>query len=92
MVGVDHGGKEMIDILFSGTQSAVLPIRIEQGIKEHIFKANPQARTDAAFQVLLTYQIQGSYYAYAHNRKDLGDEKVLDILDKIASHMNSLAI
>ena len=69
-----------------------IAIRIEPGIKEHIFKGNPQAMSDAAFRVLLSYQIQGSYYAYSQNRKELGDEKVLDILDQIASHMRMFRI
>lgn len=84
-----YSHQSVIDILFSGSQSAVLPISIERGIKEHIFKVNSEARNDAAFLVLLSYQIQGSYYAYTQNRKDFGDEQVLDILDKIASHMRA---
>lgn len=87
-----YSHQSLIDILFSGTQSAILPISIEQGVKDHIFKVTPDARRDAAFVVLLTYQIQGSYYAYTQNRKELGDEKVLDILDKVSSHMRTFSL
>jgi AcrR family transcriptional regulator len=85
-----YSHQNLIDILFSGTQAAVLPIRIEQGIKEHIFNIDPKAQKDAKLRVLLTYQIQGSYYAYTQNRKELGDEQVLDILDKVSFHMRTL--
>ena len=37
----------------------MLPIRIEQGIREHIFAIVPERRDDAAFNIRLTYQVQG---------------------------------
>ena len=75
--------QHLIDILFSGTQASVLPIRIEQGIREHIFAIVPERRDDAAFNIRLTYQVQGAYYAYSENQRRFGPDAVLAELDGI---------
>ncbi len=75
--------QHLIDILFSGTQASVLPIRIEQGIREHIFAIVPERRDDAAFNIRLTYQVQGAYYAYSENQRRFGLDAVLAELDGI---------
>ncbi len=79
--------QHLIDILFSGNQAASLPASIEQGIKNYIYQIQPAAKEDAVFNVLLSYQIQGGFYAYMENRKLLGDEKILQILDGISMHL-----
>ena len=44
------------------------------------------------FNVLLSYQIQGGFYAYMENRKMLGDESILYLLDEISRQLNSFQI
>ena len=78
-----HAQQHLIDILFSGTQASVLPIRIESALKEHIFRILPDTRDDARFNIFLTYQFQGCYYAYLENRRRFGDRQVLDALKDI---------
>ena len=75
--------QSLIDILFSGTQASVLPRRIEQGVREHIFAIVPAYREDAAFNIRLTYQVQGAYYAYGENVRGFGVERVLGELESI---------
>lgn len=75
--------QNLIDILFSGTQASVLPIYLEQRLKEHVFSVLPDLKNDARINILLTYQIQGGYYAYLENHKQFGDERVMEILDEI---------
>ena len=79
--------QSLIDILFSGNQAAVLPGSIEQGIKEYVFRTTPGASHDKALNVLLSYQIYGSYYAYWKNYKRFGNDQVLDTLDAITVHI-----
>lgn len=76
--------QHLIDILFSGNQAVALPSSIEQGIKECIYRAKPEKKEDAVFHVLLSYQIQGGFYAYMENRRRLGDESILTLLDEIS--------
>lgn len=77
----------LIDTLFSGSQAAVLPGSIEQGLKEYAFRTIPDARNDKNLNVLLSYQIYGSYYAYWNNYRQFGIAQVLDILDTISMHI-----
>ena len=83
-----YSHQSLIDILFSGNQAAVLSNSIEQGVRECVFRARPDARSDARFQILLSYQIQGGYYAYMENQKEFGHEQVLKVLDEISSLFN----
>jgi len=75
--------QSIVDILFSGTQEAVLPVSVERKLKEYIFEFIPEKRNDAKFNVLLTYKILGGYYAYAKNENKFGGQVVLDVLEKI---------
>ncbi len=81
--------QSLINTLFSGNQAAVLPSRIEQGIKEYVFRTMPNACNDIRFNVLLSYQIYGGYYAYWNNYKNFDCNQVLDILDIVAAQMQS---
>ena len=82
--------QNLIDILFSGSQAGVLPTKIEQKIKENVYRIRPEKKTDPVFQVLLTYQIQGAYYAHTENRRQVGDEQVLRILDQISLKLREI--
>lgn len=81
--------QHLIDILFSGNQASALPGSIEQGIKDCIYRIRPEARDDDVFNVLLSYQIQGGFYAYMENHKLLGDERILSILDELSKRINT---
>ena len=69
LVGAFQSCQQSIDVLFSGSRERVLPENLEQGLRQHICDIAPQLRDDADFQVLLTYQVQGGYYAYMKNRQ-----------------------
>lgn len=75
-----HG---LINILFSGRQTDVLPISIEQDLKEYAYSLNPGLRCNVKFNVLLSSQIYGSYYAYSRNIKQFGNKRVIETLDEI---------
>ncbi len=76
--------QDLIDILFSGNQASVLPISIEGALRELIMRLLPQADHDASLHILLTYQIQGAYYAYQQHRRTYGDRQVRDIISQIS--------
>ncbi len=57
-----YAQQNLIEILFSGEQSSVLPMNIEKELRAYIEKVYPEHNTD--FDILLTYTIQGGYYAY----------------------------
>ena len=75
--------QSMIEILFSGSQSAVLPLSIEKELKEYIFKIVPSARKDAKFNILLTHQILGGYHVYQQYHKKYSIEYIMDVMKEI---------
>ncbi len=76
--------QHLIDILFSGNQASALPGSIECGLKDRICAARPELKGDAVFHVLLSYQIQGGFHAFMENRKALGEETIMCILDDLS--------
>ncbi len=71
----------LIEILFSDSQMAILPMSIEKAIKKIYFTIRPEAEHNATANIHLTYQIMGGYYAFEANRKKFGDEFVIDVID-----------
>ncbi len=80
----------IISILFSGNQASDLPRLLEKGIKDCVFRAVPEKRTDPLFNTLLTYQIYGGFYAHVMNGPSQGEEQVLKILDRISACLRVL--
>ena len=77
--------QSLIDILFSGSQSAILPLNIEKELKEYIFKFIPSARNNAKLNILLTYQILGGYHVYQQYYKDYNIEYIMDVIKEITN-------
>ena len=76
-----HAHQTLIDILFSGSQSSVLPTNIEKELKEYIFKMVPNAAQDAKVNILLTFQILGGFYAYQRYHKKYEIDYIMDVLN-----------
>lgn len=74
--------QEMIDILFSGNQSVVLPVRIEKELRNFIHKMIPTI--DPIFDMLLTYQIQGGFFVSQKYHSEYGMEAVIQFLSSIS--------
>lgn len=58
----------LISNLFSDKEESLLVDRLEEGIKEMIYRKYPEHRNDPQKQILHTYSIRGGYYAYQKNR------------------------
>lgn len=75
-----YANQALISTLFSGSRSSVLPTSIEEGIRNLLFSINPELKEDMKYDVLLTYQIQGSYYAYIRNRDKYDTDSIIEII------------
>lgn len=84
-VNLFYSQKNIIDILFSGTQASILPQRLEEEIKNYVFELEPDLKENARFNIWLTYQIMGSYYAYAENGNLFGMNEVIKTVGEITS-------
>lgn len=75
--------QSLIEILFSGSQSSILPLNIEKELKEYIFKLIPSARNNAKFNILLTHQILGGYHVYQQYNQHYSIDSIMDALKEI---------
>lgn len=71
---------EDVPPLFSGGQSVMFPVLLEQELKKQIFALHPEYRNDAQMNVRLSYHIFGGYYSYMENRSQFGHDSVLQII------------
>ena len=76
---------DLINTVFSGSQTGALPAQILRSLKESIFSRAPELKNDPKVQVFLTYHIMGGYYACIENAKQLGYKKCLHILEQLQS-------
>lgn len=79
----------LINMLFSGSQQSHLANRIEKSIKERIFKEHPEFEKEVYWNVLLSYCIQGAYWAFQGNREYDGSQ-VVEIISKVTQKIQPL--
>lgn len=82
--------RTLTDILFSGSQEPLFPQSIEREIRTHIQNLNPEFKNNMKANILLTYQVQGSYNAYRQNRNQFRGEDIFSILSQAATAISSL--
>ena len=78
-----HSHDSLIEILFSGSQSTVLPIHIENALKDYIFKQIPEYKDSAKFNIMLSYRIQGGFHAYRENYKRFSLDDITETITYI---------
>lgn len=79
----------LINILFSGKEKSCLANRLETAIKELIFRKYPEYQNDVEKNILLSYCIQGAYYAYVNNQS-ADAETVIQVIENIAKALKPL--
>ena len=90
IVSAFEAEKEWMISLFSDSQSAELPIKIEAYLKDYIFAQAPELKDDAKTNIYLSYHIQGSYYAYLENEPRWGYSQVLKAISEIRETQSPL--
>lgn len=71
----------IINLLFSGKQRGHLANCIEENIKERIYDKYPDVRKNLKWNVILSYCIQGAYWAFQGNREYDTNEVISVIAD-----------
>lgn len=77
--------ENLIEILFSDTQASVLPTALEEAIREKLFLLAPHLRDNTKFDIILSYKIQGGYYAYLLHRKKYDFDYIVDVVGNMAT-------
>lgn len=78
-----YAKQTLINILFSGSQSSVLPLNIEHELMEYIFQILPSARDDAKFRISLTYRILGGFHVYQKYYQTYSIEDMVKVIENI---------
>ena len=76
--------RPVIQVLFSGHQSAVFPARIEEAFKQYFSQHVPQLNQDVTVQTYLTYEVYGAYYAFLRNVEQFGRDATLQALHNLS--------
>lgn len=79
----------LINILFSGKEQSCLGNRLERSLKEIIFQKYPECKNDIEKNILLTYCIQGAYYAYVNNQS-VDSDTIICVTEKIVKTLRPL--
>lgn len=79
----------LINVLFSGKGQSYLTNKLEAEVKKSMFEKYPQYRFDAKKNILLTYCVQGAYYAYLNNQ-DVDMEMLLEVIEEIVKALQEL--
>ncbi len=79
----------LINILFSGNERSHLAYRIEESLKEIIFENYPDYKDDLKWNVVLSYCIQGAYWAFQGSRGQDVNE-VIEIISAITEKVQPL--
>lgn len=79
----------LINILFSGNERSRLAYRIEESLKEIIFEKYPEYKGDLRWNIVLSYCIQGAYWAFQGSRGQEVNE-VIRIISEITERMQPL--
>ena len=76
--------RSVTEILFSGSQSAVFPARIEEAFKSYFNQHFPELRDNCHFQMFLTYQIYGAFSAFVRIVGTFGRKPALETLHALS--------
>lgn len=75
--------KNMIDILFSGSQNYKLIDYISFSIKKLVFELHPEYKENLSFNLQMTYKIKGGYYAFQDNIDKFDTDTLIDELCRL---------
>ena len=79
---IDASSEDVLS-LFSGAQSVMFPVLLEQELKKRIFALHPEYRDDVQMNVNLSYHIFGGYHSYMENQSRFGHGPVLKMIRQI---------
>lgn len=73
-----YAEQSLIETLFSGTQNAILPMRIENELLKFVKKQCPNI--DIKTEMLLSFTISGGYYVYQKYHKAYRSKDIIDFV------------
>ena len=82
--------QEAVNILFSGARQGIFANCIEKGLRDRLAAQDPTFAADPDRGILLSFCVQGCFYAFANNSGQMDVEHLVDLLAVIAKAAQSL--
>ena len=76
--------KRDVEILFSGSRQGLFANRIEAGLRAHLNATDPTFAADPARGIVLSFCVQGCYYAFANHSGQMDENRLVALLAAIA--------
>jgi AcrR family transcriptional regulator len=76
--------KQITDVLFSGRGQSHFADRNEEGLRTRIDREDPSYSGDIMRHVLLSFCVQGAYYAFVHNSATVELDQLVDTLGRVS--------
>ena len=83
--------EETIQVLFSGSRSGRLVEKLEEGLKQLVFRQRHQYAQDEAMHIFLSYSVYGAYFAYTRNR-DCDPHSAVELLGRLSQAAKELVL
>ena len=72
-----------VNILFSGSRQGIFANSIEKGLRQRFEEADPTFAADLNRGILLSFCVQGCFYAFANNSSRMDESKLVELLGAI---------
>lgn len=82
--------KQAVSVLFSGTRQGVFINGVENALRRRVEQADPAYWDDPVRCILLSFCVQGSYYAFMNNSAQMDEETLVALLAAIARAAQNL--
>lgn len=86
-----YSNHSLINIVFSGRQQNSLIDGVESRIKALVFDKYPEYSDNVEFDIMLTYQIKGGYYAFISNM-EINTDELLSIIGDISEKITRISL
>ena len=73
-----------VNILFSGSRQGIFANCIEKGLRERLSEQDPTFAADPKRGILLSFCVQGCFYAFTNNSSRMDERHLVDLLAEIA--------
>lgn len=79
-----------VNILFSGSRQGIFANSIEKGLRQRFEEADPTFAADLNRGILLSFCVQGCFYAFTNNSGRMDESKLVELLGAIAKAAQSI--
>lgn len=76
--------QEAVNILFSGARQGIFANCIEKGLRDRLAAKDPTFAADPDRGILLSFCVQGCFYAFTNNSGRMDESKLVALLGAIA--------